>query len=109
MFCKFMKKVRMFKSPYMLATIGGLTAIVLDFVWSLAEVLHSVFGVDIILYVHIALLVGFPVCFGLLVYGAYKYFKNGYVRKEVLDELCHKKEEKRNKDVKKVLNSVDNK
>lgn len=87
---KYLKKYRLFRSPYMLATVGGFTAIVLDFIWSGAEILKHMGWCDITFEVHILLITLFPICGWLLIFGAIKYVRNGYVRKEMIDEKTHR-------------------
>jgi hypothetical protein len=88
---KNLKKLRLGKSPFMLGAISGGAAIVLDFVWSLSEVLKHFNIIDIVLITHGLLLVGFPICLAVIIYACHKYYKNGYVIKETHDEIEHKK------------------
>ena len=97
------RRKRIFRSPFMLAAISGGTAIVLDFLWSLSEVLKHLNIADIVFATHILLLTLFPVCFIFLMVACKKYFSNGYMRKENTQEFKYKQHIRRQKRLKKVI------
>jgi hypothetical protein len=93
----------------MLSSTAGAIAIVLDFMWSLSEVLKSQLGIDLVTETHVLLLVGFPITFIMLMIAMFKYVGNGYIKKEVVDEIIASKEKTCARKYKKMLNSCKNK
>ncbi len=87
---RLIRKYRLFKGPFMIASLSGLTAIFLSFIWVLAEVLTELGICDVVFETHILLLVGFPICFGGVIYSMRRYLKNGYVRQEIFSEAVFK-------------------
>lgn len=84
---KILNHIRWTKSPFTLGVLSGIGAIVLDFIWAIAEVLKMLSIVNVVFAVHIVLLIGFPICAFILAYSLVLYAKSGYAHKEKTDEI----------------------
>lgn len=91
------------KSPFMVATVGGTTALVADMVWLMGE-LSTHFGLiseTTYLFIRFGILASLMVGFAACVYGVHLYVNNGYVRADMairkeclMDRTQHSKRSK---------------
>lgn len=82
-----LNQIRWNSSPFTLGVLSSIGAVVLDFIWAAAEILKMLAILDVVFAVHIGLLIGFPLCAAVLIYSLVIYVRQGYAKRETLDEM----------------------
>ena len=89
--------IRWNRSPFTLGVLSSIGAVLLDFIWAAAEVLRMIGVIDIVFAVHMVLLIGFLICIAVLIYSLVIYVRQGYAKREKLDEMQHELNELKTK------------
>lgn len=93
------KNTQIKRSPFMLATVGGMSAVIADAIWLTLD-LASGYGFissHTYLLARLVVLVVLLVVVFVCILAMKKYIVNGYVRWEQTTELCSKRESLQNK------------
>lgn len=81
-----------FKSPFILATVGGIGALVADVAWLVGELSthFGIFSAEFYLYWRFFVLIALVVSIVICIKGIKQYLSKGYVREEHRIETEHK-------------------